>query len=274
MSEFIAQQSATALKGLLVGLHGQYPTNLYLFAHSHGNVVVGEALRQAAVEDSGKLVNTYVACQAAVAVHCYDPSKPLPANFFYSFRQGVAYPTGPSTPNIYPDWFKTNASVVNTLGNYFNENDYALSRDIWETDQALKPDSLAGFSSPYGYSGSADDNPPLADGFTKYGLTGYTSKNVPIYGNLPLYLGTPSVLLDRYEIIAFAAEPRCRALGTSPSVAGFGQQQNLWGVWPPDPFSDHDYHTHPWHSGEFRFDYVMQNGFWSALLGRIGFNLK
>ena len=242
----------------------------YLFAHSHGNVVAGEALRKAALDGLGQLVNSYIACQAAVPVHCYDPSQPTPSDFFDTWRTVNSiplYPTGPDTPNIYPNWLATASGAVSGgMGNFFNVNDYALSHLIWETDEAFKPDSTAGISPPYGYSGSPDDNPAQQYGFTKNGVTGYTSSGRPITGNVPLNLGTPANLADRYEILAFAAEPRCMALGRTPNAAGFNSQPLGLGIWTYDPYPGHDYSTHPWHSGEFNFDTVMQLNWWGTLL--------
>ena len=284
MSEYIALNSAPALEGLLYNLNQQYQGNVYVFAHSHGNMVVGEALRKAALDNLGQLVNTYVACQAAVAVHCYDPTQPTPPNYFNSWRwvHGVPLdPTGPVTPNIYNNWFATGESALGREpGNFFNVNDYCLSHKIWETDEAEKPDRWAGFSPPYGYSGNIDDNPlQQGDYFYKSLVTGHTDKGHPIYSDIPLNLGTPTDLQDRYEIIAFAAQPRCQALGTTANAANFNST-DLQQLWPDDPFYEGNgdkygpYGTHPWHSGEFNFDTVVQWGFWDALYGPQGFNLK
>ena len=56
MSEYIALKSAAALEDRLKLLHQQYGANVYLFAHSHGNVVVGEALRKAAGDKAVALI--------------------------------------------------------------------------------------------------------------------------------------------------------------------------------------------------------------------------
>ena len=287
MSEYIALKSAAALEDRLKLLHQQYGANVYLFAHSHGNVVVGEALRKAALDGLGTLVQSYIACQAAVPVHCYDSGQATPPDFFNTWRQagnsirGLCIPYGPDTPNIYLNWFSTASSVVSGgsagMGNFFNVNDYALSRWVWETDEAFKPDSTAGFWPPYGYSGSPNDNPAQQFGFTKNGVTGYTSSGRTITGNVPLNLGTPANLADRYEIIAFAAEPRCQALGRTPGANGFNVQQPLGaGIWPADPYygGTGDFHglygTHPWHSGEFEFSTVEQWGWWKKMMNTFG----
>jgi hypothetical protein len=69
-SEAAAWTSAQAMAGLLTSLNSQYNNSVYMFAHSLGNVVAGEALK---IIGTGNVVNTYVACQAAIAAHAYDP---------------------------------------------------------------------------------------------------------------------------------------------------------------------------------------------------------
>jgi hypothetical protein len=70
-SEFNAWKSASGLYRLITNLSAQYSGALYLTAHSMGNIVVGEALRLAG---PGTPVDTYIAMQAAIASHAYDPS--------------------------------------------------------------------------------------------------------------------------------------------------------------------------------------------------------
>ena len=259
--EYTAWLSAAPLEILLTSLHQQYSNNVYVFAHSHGNVVVGEALRKAVQDGLGQIVNTYVANQAAIPVHCYDSGQPTPGNFFNSWRVGL-YPTGPETPNIYSGWLASNSNAAPTLANFYNANDYALQRNVWETDEALKPwqnlDANAGVTYFYGYLGTKIDD--VEDLFYKY--PGGT-QDPPLF---PLHLGDATNVRDRYEIMAFAAEARCRALGTtSINAAGF-TSQSLWTMWPTDPFDGHNYHTHPWHSAEFRFTNMDQKNYWHSLL--------
>jgi pimeloyl-ACP methyl ester carboxylesterase len=68
-SEFNAWSSGAGLLGLLNRLNSSYPGNVYLMAHSMGNVAAGEALKLAG---ANQVVNTYIAMQAAVPAHCYD----------------------------------------------------------------------------------------------------------------------------------------------------------------------------------------------------------
>ncbi|HLX68017.1 MAG TPA: alpha/beta hydrolase, partial [Verrucomicrobiae bacterium] len=76
-SEFNAWSSGEGLLGALNRLNNQYPGQVYLMAHSMGNVVAGEALKLAG---SNQVVNTYIAMQGAVAAHAYDPTTDIRTN--------------------------------------------------------------------------------------------------------------------------------------------------------------------------------------------------
>lgn len=57
-SEYQAWQSAAGLLNKLNDLNAEYPNHVYMLAHSMGNIVAGEALRLAAQDEDGQLVNT------------------------------------------------------------------------------------------------------------------------------------------------------------------------------------------------------------------------
>jgi hypothetical protein len=251
--EQTAWQAAVPLEQLLIWLHQQYGSSVYAFAHSMGNVVMGEALRRASQDGLGQLVNTYIACQAAVSANCYDAT--LTGTDLLDF--GPLGVWGPTTPNIYNNWMAGAAAAALTA-NFYNTNDYALH--LWETDQVTKPDNRADYS--WGYDST--DYTTVQDLFYR----------VPTIGSQTfLHLGTPADVMDRYEIMARAAESRSKALGAVSSVAGFAPQ-NLTALWPPDTFPGNNYSAHPWHSAQFRFTNMEQKGYWDTLLGPAGFDLK
>jgi len=256
-SEYIAWQSASGLEGLLNSLHSQYGSSVYILAHSLGNVVVGEALRKAAQDGLGQLVNTYVASQGAVPGNCYDST--LSGSDLLGFAGGTL---GPTTANIYNNWMTTNSAAVGTKANFYNVNDYALGK--WQLDQETKPDTLFGISPPYGYRGSPSDNPPLQDGF----YSTYPAYVGPF--QTTLYLGNASSISNRYEISAFAAEPRSLAIGGISSVAGF-TPQDLTSLWPPDDSTTDPtkkYSARQWHDAEFFFSNAEQQNYWHTLLNK------
>ncbi len=267
-SEYQAWQSGQGLKNLLTQLHSVYGNNLYLYAVSHGNVVCGEALRLAG---TNQLVNTYVASQAALTAHTYDSNVPN-----YSFNY-IGVSLFPHTPNIYGDWFAgNNGGGAGRIVNFFNTNDYALQRDIWQLNQLMKPDQFVAqpdHTWNFGYSGSAGDSAPW-NKFFKYYISGGVSNafNFDIVGNLA----------HRYEVTAFAAESWTTALGATANGATPGQLNNISlnvnlgrttnpRIWPPD---SGNYSAHFWHSGQFRGAYWQQQGYWRELLGSEGLNLQ
>jgi hypothetical protein len=199
-----------------------------------GNVVAGEALRLAG---TSQVVNTYVALQGAIAAHCYDPTTTTVS--LGSFDSG--------TPNRYANYYTSGApcyfngiSGAGTYVNFFNTNDYALSR--WLLDQKTKPDH--GLTSYPGYQYSS------SGGF--YKILG-ASTNATIYLNFPT---------NTYEIFSFCDEARCYALGAQGSVAGAfaGNQIEL----DATPFNFDTRHL--FHSIEFRVDYPQTWYFWNKLL--------
>jgi len=281
-SEWRGWQSATALKQFLVSLNGfldrAYQGRVYVMAHSQGNIVVGEALRSAAQQGLGLLVNTYAASQAAVPVHLYDGTLNEPLQWLYnnplvpdSVEEALAqsnpggglFNFGPGTANIYGDWWSANSAAVGQKVSFYNVNDYALVEPRYEFDQIKKPNKriFTPFSSEwYSYGGSPGDN-PARDLFE---FSYYATDGTVI--NRSLKLGDAADVKDRYEIIAFAAEPRSKALGRVTSKpSGFNDPVNLQSIWPPDP-SIIPYSAHKWHSAEFRSTIMRQKGYWETLL--------
>jgi hypothetical protein len=177
---------------------------------------------------------------------------------------------GPTTANIYNNWLATNSAAAGARINFYNTNDYALSSSLWQLDEKVKPDSVIGIAPPYGYNGSPSDNPPLQNGFY--------STYPPYVGPFEtvLYLGNANSVSNRYEITAFAAEPRSLALGATPDVhtmPDVNLARSINPIWPPDS-TGKNYGQHFWHSAEFEGDYPQQQGYWSELLSAEAFDLK
>ena len=247
-SESNAWASATGLVNLLASLNGEYFGNVYLMAHSMGNVVAGEALRLAG---TNQLVNTYVAMQGAVPAHTYDSSTvnriiPTPPDRYANY-----YTSGASS------YFNGSAGAGSYV-NFFNQQDYALG--WWNVDQNNKPDN----GIPYpGYHYSVSGLHP--NGFyVQYGsgTNDFTNLNFPG---------------DTYRIFAYADPAWSYALGAQPNVAGvfqkngLSQQLNLPSVWPLDPLNN-NYKAHLWHSVEFRIDNPPMWQFWQQVLTTMGLN--
>ena len=133
-SEMQSWQSGAGLRKLLVQLNNQYPGQVRLMAHSHGNIAAGEALRT-----NVTLVQTYVAMQAAVPSHAYDPSRPfrtLDATGV-NLDSGTIERTAMYWTNGAPCYFYSSAGAAH-FANFYSFNDWALG--WWLIDQDKKPD--------------------------------------------------------------------------------------------------------------------------------------
>jgi hypothetical protein len=256
--EYTAWQSAAPLTGLLSQLNGNYNGKVFVLAHSMGNVVTGEALR--IVGQAGQsLVNTYVATQAALPGHCYDPT--LTGNDLLNFAPSLNF--GPITPNIYNDWMMPPTPGMSSKVNFYNINDYALS--YWNLDQVLKPDQrlLLGGSN-YNYNTGTQPLTVIQDNFYKDDALTETN----------LHLGTVTNVQDRYEIMAYASQPYSKALGEVPDAAGFAlQNMQSSSVWPTDTQAQPNgpYSAHVWHSAQFLFANDDMQNYWSTLMANFGF---
>jgi len=264
----------------LTNLHSPsaYGNQVYVMAHSMGNVVTGEALRLASQQGVGRLVNTYVASQAAVPAHCYDGSRSEDIAAIFGFWQSIGrYFDGTTKlPNVYPDWLAGDGAAVGRRVNFYNESDYALWHDVWELNQFFKPDRPDGSAQPWYYSYEDDLGAPpkLHSSFIRFDH--YNTDADPV-GVQEMQLGSAASVQDRYEIMAFASESRTKAVGAAATLPLF-EPVDLQSVWPADNQSVklHDglnYSAHKWHSAQFRSTNMRQNGYWQTLLGGNGFRL-
>jgi Alpha/beta hydrolase of unknown function (DUF900) len=233
-SEFSAWKSGKPLRNFLAILKSSYLNNIYLIAHSMGNIVAGEALRT-----NSPIVNTYIAMQGAVPAHAYDPTASV------RVLNSIGANLDSNTPNRYAQYFASGApcyfngvSGAGTYVNFYNTNDWALNANIWQLNQDIKP------AIGYGYNTT----------------TGQFFQQVLIAN--PLNFPT-----DTYKIFSYCDEARCFALGAQPNVGGkfTGNEVNLPSVWPPDP-SAAGYRTHIWHSAQFRSDAAHRWQFWDNTL--------
>lgn len=236
-SEENAWNSAVELKAHLANLKAQ-GYRVHVIAHSQGNVVMGEALRQWAAEGHKKadgspdpLVRTYIASQAAVAASCYKENVPLMPD------------PGQETPDVYGTYPPTSlpyfdvsamSGAASRYVNFYNPVDYALtsvgglSLYSWETDQRLKP------TAPYLY----------LVGFQKLTLLGGKTLLFPD---------------DRFEIFSYAAEAKSKALGVMPTGGVFTSFTNLQSNQQYGP-------EHIYHSGQFRASMATRYRYWQGVM--------
>lgn len=238
-SEERAWQSAAQLRALLGSLKTA-GYRVHVLGHSQGNVVVGEALRQwKELGNTDALVRTYVASQAAIPAHCYDPNAALIPGFAGSLSDD-------GTTNVYANYPLTGApymsaaamsGVATRFRNFENPRDYALTGNsldpldfhpFWQANQRLKPD------------------------------IGYTFENATGIFRSGTVLSFPG---DRFRIFSYAAEGRSLALGSTVTGGVFtGGDLDL--SLAPYSFG----REHLFHSGQFRSSMAERYQYWRALM--------
>ena len=193
--EFYAWKSASALKDYLNYLKNRPDLTNYainIFAHSQGNVVASEAIKEGAPFDN------YILTQGAIPAHCYDTSVPFLQKFLNAETNS---PTPLYTTNGgYNGYF---VGLSGNLINFYNTNDYALVSGTWlglqanwEQDQLLqKPDNFVYMLGPE---------------YTYYPSTGTSIRTII----------NDEVVTDPQEIMSMVARSRTHAVGAQVSVGG------------------------------------------------------
>ena len=139
LSELQGYKASTALTTYLNGLRSHFPNHrLNILAHSQGNSVVSEAIR------NGLSFDTYILTQGAIPASAYDVDSPI----------DHAIADSDWGDNITPEWqpmgyhgVYTNSNFTGNIVNFYNANDPVLA--IWITDQRLVKPSLN-----YSYNGT------------------------------------------------------------------------------------------------------------------------
>ena len=265
-SEFKAWQASAAFSRVMKDLKTA-GHKLGVLAHSQGNVVAGEALKNYA----GPTIDAYIASQAALSASVYDndlpPNAQLPWSFFFNYPVIIGVPAPMSiallaqsrltTPDIYghfstgqpPDtpYFADNQLHVSAsrMFNFYNGVDYALTGKRWELNNALKPTN----SPPYlfDYAGSSDSYDEHTDHFRRQ--------------LEPLSIGDET---QRRQILAYCAQSQFKALGTQAVSGGF---KNINIQEKPYSFTRFRYS----HSRQFRSNLVAEYPYWETVRNSMGF---
>jgi hypothetical protein len=269
----VAWKSAAGLLNQLNILNAEYPGQVYLLAHSMGNVVAGEALRLAG---NNQLVNTYVASQAAISAHAYDGTvtSPYLLSFSYQYPVGALSELGvenygPHTPDIYINWLAPNSAAAGRRINYYNQNDFALAMPRWGFDQITKPDYIPPNTQyAYNYGGSNPNSAPWNNFYT-----------YPYIGGGNTYIDIVTNLGNHYKVFSYAGQSYSTALGATLGITNVvnvnlaNSSGSMW-TWP-DPLGN-TYSSHFWHSAEFRGDLPWEWDYWNTLLfsPQSGFGIK
>lgn len=254
--EYVAYQSASALRAYIVNLRGRFPGyTINLMTHSLGAAVGNQAIKL------GAQVNNYAMCQGAMSAWAFDGSN---TSLIYSYlAAGAGVTPDGDLLGGYNNAFRDSTRRVN----FYNEQDWALFSGfggIWEGNQLhFRPDSftyLGGVTYRYSFDGT--------DCFCRQ----YDSEG---------RLLTSRTLLQDYEKKAYVARSRTKAVGaaglvnaphalTGGSVAlNVNLQDSSLGFVGGARFLD----TRPEHSGEFNKNIQNTVPFYQQLL-QTGFQIS
>jgi Alpha/beta hydrolase of unknown function (DUF900) len=259
-SEQRAWNSAPALKDLLIGRESVFGSNkIRLYAHSMGNIVSSEALRQMAPSSH---VNTYISAQAAVSSHVWDKTTPqmtfdapfglnTPNVYGYYWQSGATTPphqwNSEGRPNyMAPQYMPTGTNYIN----HYNPLDWALSYNNWQINQVLKPDV------DYNYGWPVLDVTNLSSRFWK-------TQSIPPFRNLTF----PN---DRFEVFSYAAQSHGYATGQQGATGGMfdiTKSVNLRGEYGFES-------AHKGHSAQFRSTIQKRWSYWRKALEDMKINLS
>jgi hypothetical protein len=263
-SDLKAMLSAQGLATEMNNLIAAYSGELHVFAHSMGNVVVSEALRQ------GGQAKTYVACQAASVARAYDANGPerLDSQRLTSALTGKIGIEGFSVGDIaaaiseldeHPDVFAEyplgggvyysgiRPSAI-TIVNHHNRVDDALA--WWLAGQARKPNS---------------------DYYYDYDESRWYLDDSTFTNPVDTALFFPA---DTFEIFARAAEPDSVPLGASvPDGQNIGGVFDLTGEISGgrNLREEYDFQDGPEdHSAQFRSTIQRRWDYWAGLIADFG----
>jgi hypothetical protein len=251
-SEHIAFKSGAGTAGYLNDLRNRFPEHtISVAAHSMGNIVMMEALKQLAAA-SQRPIDHYVMMQAAVPAHSFDTSVTnLP--LFTTSESRVP------TPNTYHNYA---AGVTNALRedgeivNFYNVQDFALN--AWQVNQSwgttfvppwtptMKPNTYLGYYT----TGTAHHLQTNEwNGSWLFGLL------------VESYSGPTRSVTATHEIMPFVSRPRSKAVGAQGGMGGQvqGGEVNLQGAGLGFTQDSED------HSGQFNWNIHRLRPFYDQL---------
>ncbi|MCL1894730.1 MAG: alpha/beta hydrolase [Holophagaceae bacterium] len=238
ISDYRAYKSGEHLTGILENLIDD-GKKIHLLAHSQGNIVVSQALREL---KAGYKIQNYIATQAAVPVDMFVSNESVP----------YAGSGSPKTPNLFsrfptgtrrsrPYFGSIHEKVEGTMYNYFNTRDSALN--WWRRNN-------------YGWLWLLGDKP--ASGYKYVGRPNGRydeNRNYFKHGDNKLTIED-----NLFEIFAFGVRPRSNALGSENRDVGHFRGVNLNGI---DPSFNNDSSAH---SKQFNSNIASEWKYWDRVM--------
>lgn len=279
MSEYNAWKSGEGLLNLIKEMRSMGKNySIYLYAHSQGNVVVGEALREAADEQlQSPLVDGYVATQAAISSSLYVTS---PVRYFETQERNWTYTTPIDFPAHYPNGKNNDKPYMDGTKefcrnwiNFYNPQDIGVGDDAnisfldryilsicgekakqkvcaWEYNNKV--------NRPWNLQSPTQDYPNYAyDAWQEKFVLYYDDENG--YNQRTL---DPSNHDDRFKIFSFAAQSYGVAVGGGPLSLDYFANVNL-----ADPQVNINFgQSRADHSGQFMYGIQRVGKYWEKVM--------
>jgi hypothetical protein len=253
-----------------------------------GNVVASEALRLESIQPQPqKLVQTYIASQAAVPADAYDDATaPVVDRHALDPIRSVLR-TKTKGPNLYfkspvdeKPLFGGNDKAAVHLVNFYNPDDYALGAvpavfgggnhaSAWVLNQAVKPKSFPTLKRRYTYAYDAATNT-----WTRWWMELPPNGGDSVRHDVKLDLSVPNEL---HEVLSYIVGARSNAVGSIKLAAGpFWRSAGVKSTvnlkeLEPDQTSPQNLTSLGFdHSGQFYFDNATRSDYWHDALVSIG----
>ena len=266
-SEVRAWNSASRLKSLIENRAAVFGSDrIRLYAHSMGNVVANEALRQFGA--AGAPVHSYIAAQAALSSHVFDRNNPpmdsnldpstIPNPHGYYWQQGAtAWPPQWQADQL-PSYMDTQYMPGTTFINHYNPDDWALADGLWVRNQRLKPDNRYKFG-------------PLTSIPTPAADWRYRRKENLLDDYFSVVLDFPA---DRYEVFSYAVRSWGYPLGRRGDTRGVFTEEDSFDVSSyflgiEEIEGQVKAKEHKYHSGQFRSSIQKRWQYWKETLDQI-----
>ena len=208
-SEHIAFDSGTGAAAYFNNLRSRYTNyTISVAAHSMGNIVMMEALKELAASNQAPLDN-YVMMQAAVPACCYDTTV---TNFpLFASEESVV-----PTPDVYSSYAAgTTNAIRGKVVNFFNPDDFALL--VWQNNEGFYLSSS---------NGPLTIKPNTFSGYSYNASNAVAQVTTNIW---QLFVGVTNVqtrvVTNPLELMPFVARPRSLAVGAQ---GGVGQAREWW----------------------------------------------
>jgi hypothetical protein len=240
-SENRAYVYAEALKQLASHLTNTYTVSV--LAHSMGNIICGEALRQ------GMQVRNCILMQAAIPMSCYAPNC---AKLPRLEDKDRAYPTpdydrNPTTNELTLGYRGYLAPVAANLVNFYNEDDWALATGTTEIVPGLPHKETNWETNQIDYKPDGGIPGPIHAGTWRYFHDSSIPPTLPLRERASVDSTVSRYVTDSWEMKAFVARSRTKAVGAFPGGGSLGAPEDLRGSFG---FKD----VRADHSGQFTRD--------------------